>query len=165
MRLEFPRLQQTCIDTPLGRLRLTAHPGALTRIDFADDTTAGLSDPPSPVLVQAINELEAYFSGACRQFAVPCDPLGTHFQLNVWEELVRISYAKTITYQDLARKLGDVKVTRASAGAVARNPIPIIIPCHRVVGKNGSLTGYSGGLARKKWLLQHESQPDQNQLF
>jgi methylated-DNA-[protein]-cysteine S-methyltransferase len=103
-----------------------------------------------------VQQLQEYFQGLRQHFTVPLAPLGTPFQQHVWEELQHIPYGTTITYQELARRVGNPNAARAVGHANGRNPIAIIIPCHRVVGQNGHLRGYAGGLAMKQRLLQHE---------
>jgi len=109
------------------------------------------------MLIHCVEQLIQYFNGQRRVFELPLNQPGTPFQQGVWNELVLIPFAKTISYLDLARKTGDTKATRAVANANGRNNIAIIVPCHRVIGSNGELTGYAGGLWRKKWLLEHEA--------
>ena len=111
---------------------------------------------PTSFLLQVTNQLNEYFDGKRMRFEIPVHADGTHFQMNVWDQLIQIHYGHTWSYEDLAKRLGDKKVIRAAATANGRNPIPIIIPCHRVIGKDGTLTGYSGGLWRKKYLLELE---------
>jgi methylated-DNA-[protein]-cysteine S-methyltransferase len=110
-------------------------------------------------------QFEEYFNGTRKTFDIPLSPEGTEFQKKVWTELLNIPYGETTTYQQMANKLGDPKVIRAAASANGKNPISIVIPCHRVIGSDGSLTGYAGGLHRKKWLLEHESPSPQQSLF
>lgn len=112
-----------------------------------------------------MEELDAYFSGKLEEFKVPLKPSGSEFQEKVWNHLLKIPFAKTISYMQVAVQLGDVKSIRAVGTANGRNPIPIIIPCHRVIGSNGALTGYGGGLWRKKWLLDFERKAKQGELF
>jgi len=114
--------------------------------------TPGLSD----VMRQCTEELIEFFNGKRRAFTIPVYQDGTPFQQRVWAELLNIPFGKTISYMDLAKKLGDVKAIRAAASTNGKNNIAIIVPCHRVIGSDRSLTGYAGGLPRKKWLLQHE---------
>ena len=109
-----------------------------------------------PALIQCIEQLIQYFHGERRQFELVIEQEGTGFQKKVWSELMAIPFGKTISYLDLARRLGDTKATRAVAGANGRNNVAIIVPCHRVIGSNRELIGYGGGLWRKKWLLEHE---------
>ena len=102
-------------------------------------------------------QLDAYFAGELETFDLDLDPHGTPFQQRVWDELTRIPYGETISYSELAHRLGDPKLVRAVGLANGRNPISIVIPCHRVIGADGSLVGYGGGLERKRWLLEHEA--------
>ena len=113
----------------------------------------------------AIQQLESYFEGTRTSFDLKLAPEGTEFQKKVWRQLLEIPYGKTTSYQQMANKLGDPNVIRAAASANGKNPIAIVIPCHRVIGSDGSLTGYAGGLHRKKWLLEHESPAKQQSLF
>ncbi len=110
-------------------------------------------------------QLQEYFDGTREIFTLELSPEGTDFQKGVWNELLNIPYGKTISYLELSKKLGDVKAIRAVAAANGQNPLWIVIPCHRVIGSDGSLTGYAGGLHRKKWLLEHESPAKQQRLF
>ncbi len=110
----------------------------------------------SPALIQCIEQLIQYFHGERRQFELIIEQEGTAFQKSVWNELMAIPFGRTISYLDLARRMGDTKATRAVAAANGRNNVAIIVPCHRVIGSNKELIGYSGGLWRKKWLLEHE---------
>lgn len=111
----------------------------------------------SGLLQKAMQQLEEYFRGNRKQFDLPLNPQGTPFQQKVWNELLKIDYGSTATYLQMAKRLGDVKAIRAAASANGKNPIGIIIPCHRVIGADGKLTGYAGGLHRKQWLLEHEA--------
>lgn len=110
-----------------------------------------------PLLEETILQLKDYFEGKLRSFNIPMSQIGTQFQKKVWDLLYAIPYGKTISYNDLAKQYGDIKAIRAVASANGRNNIAIIIPCHRVIGSDRSLTGYAGGLWRKKWLLEHEA--------
>ncbi|MFQ5668685.1 MAG: methylated-DNA--[protein]-cysteine S-methyltransferase [Candidatus Binatia bacterium] len=110
----------------------------------------------TPALHAALTQLREYFAGRRRAFDVPLDPAGTPFQQRVWQMIAAIPYGQTVSYGEIARDLGNRQVTRAVGAAVGANPIPIIIPCHRVIGADGSLTGYGGGLRMKAWLLRHE---------
>jgi methylated-DNA-[protein]-cysteine S-methyltransferase len=116
-------------------------------------------------LLSCKNQLSEYFEGNRTQFDVKLNPKGTDFQKRVWVQLQEIPFNKTISYQEMANRLGDPKVIRAAASANGKNPIAIIIPCHRVIGSDGSLTGYASGLHRKKWLLAHENPVKQQSLF
>lgn len=151
----------TEIDSPIGPLRLIGNGPALTGV-FLSPHKYGPEEWPEnehgtdPVLLEAARQLGAYFEGTLTEFQLPLEPDGTEFQRAVWHALQEIPYGGTRSYVDLARRLGDAKKTRAVGLANGRNPISIIIPCHRVIGANGSLVGYGGGLERKRWLLHHE---------
>jgi len=145
------------IDSPLGPIRLTGDDQHLMGIDFVDRSDT----PPSaigaaPVLTEAARQLDAYFAGKLKRFNLPTLAIGSGFQMAVWKSLGRIGFATTTTYGAVARSIGRPNASRAVGGAIGANPIPIVIPCHRVIGSNGSLTGYSSGLERKKILLSHE---------
>ena len=117
------------------------------------------------VLEDAAYQFKEYFEGARQQFDLKLNPTGTDFQKKVWDALLKIPFGKTISYLELSKQLGDVKAIRAVASANGKNPLWIVVPCHRVIGSNGDLTGYAGGLHRKKWLLEHESPAKQITLF
>lgn len=154
-----PRFMRT-VATPAGELRIVTNEHAVLEVSFHPDE-AGLSPTPAGrgpvVLDQAADQLVAYFLGDLRAFDLPLEPEGTEFQQRVWNELGRIPFGSTISYLELAKRLGDPKCIRAAASANGRNPMAIVIPCHRVVGSNGELTGYAGGLSRKKYLLDWEA--------
>lgn len=116
-------------------------------------------------LEDCVRQLKEYFEGERRQFNLKLNPQGTEFQKKVWKQLEQIPYSKTLSYLELSKQLGDVKAIRAVANANGKNPLWIIVPCHRVIGSDGSLTGYAGGLHRKRWLLEHESPYKQQSLF
>lgn len=119
-----------------------------------------------PELLQdCIYQLNEYFQGERQRFSLKLNPKGTPFQQNIWKLLEHIPYGKSVSYLQLAKQFGDVKAIRAVAGANGKNPLWIIVPCHRVIGSDGSLTGYAGGLYRKQWLLNHESPNKQQSLF
>ncbi len=143
-----------CISTAVGWLKITTNETSVKEILFSDEEF--VTSEPTEFLKEVINELQEYFIGVRKEFSFHCDPNGTDFQKKVWNELVNIPYGKTVSYLEMARKLGDEKVIRAAASANGKNPIAIVIPCHRVIGTDGSLTGYAGGLPRKEWLLSHE---------
>ncbi|TXD70468.1 methylated-DNA--[protein]-cysteine S-methyltransferase [Aequorivita lipolytica] len=119
----------------------------------------------SDEIQNVIKQFEEYFDGKRTDFNIKLSPDGTEFQTRVWNELLNIPFGKTVSYQQMANTLGDPKVIRAAASANGKNPISIVIPCHRVIGSDGSLTGYAGGLHRKKWLLEFESPSPQQSLF
>ena len=150
-------------ETPLGPLWFSFTDRGLAALEFAGDGSVSmLSDAALPnhllPLIEAVRrELSAYFTGVPTDFAaLTLDPRGTPFQLQVWQELRRIPWGQTISYGELARRLGNPKASRAVGQANAVNPIPLITPCHRVIAADGSLGGYSSGLDRKHWLLRHE---------
>jgi methylated-DNA-[protein]-cysteine S-methyltransferase len=150
-------------ETPLGPLWLTFTERDLAALEFAGDNSLSLGCADTlplhliPYTETARRELASYFNAVPTDFAtLTLDPYGTPFQLRVWQELRRIPYGTTISYAELARRVGNPKASRAVGQANAVNPIPIIIPCHRVINANGSLGGYSSGPDRKRWLLRHE---------
>lgn len=152
----------TEVPSPIGPIRLTAGPDALTGVfmlkhKYGPDGFPAEDRGESAVLAEAARQLSAYFRGALREFNLPLAPEGSAFQRQVWEQLRRIPFGETISYLTLARRIGDARHVRAVGTANGRNPISIIIPCHRVVGSDGSLVGYGGGLERKRWLLDHET--------
>jgi len=152
---------QTRITTPLGPLTLaaTARGLALAWFDGQAHRTAEVDapqQPDHPHLVQAAREFGEYFAGTRREFGVPLDPQGTDFQQRVWQALRGIPMGQLSTYGEIARQLGRPEAARAVGAAIGRNPLSIAVPCHRVVGRDGSLTGYAGGLPRKASLLRLE---------
>ncbi len=157
--------QQRYVDvaSPLGLLRLIAREGAITHIRLPidpgptpDSPAAGGDDPSSAILREAARQLDEYFVGQRRTFELPLAPEGTPFQRAAWAALTAIPFGETRSYGDQARAIGRPKAVRAVGGANGRNPIAIVVPCHRVIGSDGSLTGYGGGEAAKRWLLAHE---------
>lgn len=163
------------LNTPIGWMELKGDASGLASALFVDDENICLTARQaseenslkelSDSLQKTIKQLTEYFKGDRESFDVTLNPQGTDFQQKVWSQLQEIPFAKTTSYQKMANALGDPKVIRAAASANGKNPISIIIPCHRVIGSDGSLTGYAGGLHRKKWLLQHESPVKQGRLF
>jgi methylated-DNA-[protein]-cysteine S-methyltransferase len=149
--------------TPIGQLHITSNGLAILRASFEEmpETVSGTDF----LLQEAISVFTAYFQGKHVPFDLPLAPIGSDFQQLVWRHLQQIPFGKVISYQELAEACGGPTFTRAVANANAANPIIIGIPCHRVIGSNGRLTGYSGGLWRKKWLLDHESPATQISLF
>jgi methylated-DNA-[protein]-cysteine S-methyltransferase len=145
-------------ESPLGPLTLFAGPRGLTGIAFPR-RAAGVDerDRDPAALAGAAAQLEAYFGGERRVFDLPLDLGGTPFQRRVWAELRRIPYGATVSYSELAERVGRADIVRAVAAAVGRTPVPIVVPCHRVLGADGSLTGYGGGLHRKRALLDLEA--------
>lgn len=152
-------------NSPVGWLLLEADESGITKLHFAEEPENDRPQITSVILTQCIAELDEYFSGKREVFSVKVNVRGTVFQQMVWEQLQTIPFAKTITYAQLATQLGDLKSIRAAGTANGKNPVAIIIPCHRVIGSDGSLTGYGGGLWRKKWLLDFERKSKQGELF
>ena len=151
------------VETPLGRMTLVASDDGLRELRLRGEAGEGAATKKHPVLDQARRELAEYFAKKRRDFDVPLDAAGTDFQRKVWRALVKIPFGRTESYGGLAKKLGQPTASRAVGLANGQNPIAIIVPCHRVIGADGSLTGYAGGLDRKRWLLAHES--EQAELF
>ncbi|MFN8353324.1 MAG: methylated-DNA--[protein]-cysteine S-methyltransferase [Spirosomataceae bacterium] len=141
--------------SPLGWAYIEANEQGILSVSVKDISPSEPADE-HPLLAQCLRELEEYFAGQRTDFEVALAPKGTDFQQLVWQELLKIPFGKTLSYLQLARLLGDEKTIRAAAAANGKNPLWIIVPCHRVIGSDGSLTGYAGGLWRKKWLLEHE---------
>lgn len=147
-------METAIYQSPVGRIKISADDQAIVEACFTDEAEYNTSD--SPLIHQCIAELKAYFEGSLKIFSVPVKLTGTTFQNRVWSELMKIPYGKIISYSELAIQLGDLKCIRAAGTANGKNKIPIIVPCHRVIGKDGSLVGFAGGLDKKKWLLKHE---------
>jgi len=152
------------ISTPLGIAKLAGDSDGLSSITVVD-TEEILSTSIPSTLKYASEQLQEYFEGKRDTFQMKLNPQGTDFQKRVWDALCLIPYGKTVSYLELSKTLGDVKAIRAVASANGKNPLWIVVPCHRVIGSDGSLTGYAGGLHRKKWLLNHESPVKQQSLF
>ena len=150
--------------SPVGTVKISGGNGGIQSVVFSDEdlmTSINIPDSLKPCLIQ----LEEYFTGTRKDFNLKLNPNGTDFQNRVWNELKKIPYGKTRSYMEQTKQLGDIKAIRAVASANGKNPISIIIPCHRVIGNDGSLTGYAGGIWRKKWLLEHENPSRQTSLF
>ena len=155
---------QTCfINSPLGITKIVGDENGISIITVLSEGEISKTIPIQ--LKEAVSQLQDYFAGNRTNFTFKLNPKGTDFQQRVWQELLNIPFSKTLSYLELSKKLGDVKAIRAVASANGKNPLWIVIPCHRVIGKDGSLTGYAGGLWRKKWLLEHESPTNQQSLF
>jgi len=160
------------VDSPIGRLLLRTDGGSLTGLymDVPGRPIRGMNDwqedPTAGPLPEAVRQLEEYFAGKRRDFDLPLHLDGTEFQQRVWRVLTEIPYGETWSYGDLAKRIGNPNASRAVGLANGRNPVSIVVPCHRVIGADGSLTGYGGGLQRKQWLLAHEGlQGRQRPLF
>ena len=156
---------QTSYNSPLGFLNLKSDGQFITEISFSESELQEQND--CAVILQCKQQLEDYFSGKSIEFDLPLNPKGTEFQQKVWNELIKIPYGETITYMELAVRLGDAKAVRAVGTANGRNRIAIVIPCHRVIGAGNKLTGYAGGIWRKKILLELEMKHSirKNSLF
>jgi methylated-DNA-[protein]-cysteine S-methyltransferase len=143
------------IESPVGQLKIEGDERSITGIwlNAKGTVTAGR---PAGALAELERQLDAYFSGTLKTFDLPLAPNGTPFQLDVWSALLAIPFGATKSYSDIAKIIGRKDAVRAVGAANGQNPIPIVIPCHRVIGANGSLTGFGGGLPMKKWLLAHE---------
>lgn len=162
--MEQSPLQICYIDTPLGHAKISGNENGLTSVSILD-TQEQLSDTIPEPLLDGVIQLKAYFNETRKTFDLKLNPEGTAFQKKVWRALETIPFGKTMSYLQLSKQLGDIKAIRAVASANSKNPLCIIIPCHRVIGSDGSLTGYAGGLHRKQWLLNHESEHKQQSLF
>ena len=146
---------QAFFSSEIGNIRITANETAVETLYFVEETAAPSPEMP-PVLQECLRQIEAYFRGELKDFSLKLQPQGTAFQQSVWQQLLEVPYGSTATYLDIARRLGDRNAVRAVGSANGRNPISLIIPCHRIIGANGRLIGYGGGLWRKEWLLRHE---------
>jgi len=155
--------------SPIGLLTLAADDHGLTNIRFERERHPIRDDhdwlPAPERFVEVRRQLQAYFAGELTRFDLPLNPQGTLFQLRVWQALRDIDYGRTESYGQLARRIGDAKASRAIGAANGRNPLPIIVPCHRVIGNDGSLTGFGGGIERKRFLLELEGSRRQTSLF
>ena len=156
-------METTYIQTPLGIAEIIGDENGVSSISVLDEGTISTIIPSS--LQDAVNQLNEYFEGKRTHFDFKLNPKGTEFQQKVWKGLLQIPFGKTKTYLEQSKILGDVKAIRAVASANGKNPLWIVVPCHRVIGSDGSLTGYAGGLWRKKWLLEHENPTAQQSLF
>lgn len=157
-------METAFVQTPLGMAKLEGDENGLASITVLDSDETPTDILPSE-LEEAAYQLKEYFEGTRTHFDLLLNPSGTDFQKSVWAALQDIPYGKTVSYLDLSKTLGDVKAIRAVASANGKNPLWIVVPCHRVIGSDGSLTGYAGGLHRKKWLLDHENPVKQQTLF
>lgn len=151
------------IQTPIGTAKLEGDAHGLSSVSVLDNKKTSGTIPDD--LKDAVRQFQEYFDGDRTVFNLKLNPTGTDFQKKVWDALLKIPFGKTVSYLELSKQLGDVKAIRAVASANGKNPLWIVVPCHRVIGTNGDLTGYAGGLHRKKWLLEHESPAKQTTLF
>jgi methylated-DNA-[protein]-cysteine S-methyltransferase len=164
LRLNLFKIMETVyIKTPLGIATIIGDENGVSVISVSEE---GIASTDIPIVLQeAVSQLNDYFEGKRTNFDFKLNPKGTEFQKKVWSALLEIPYGKTRTYLEQSKVLGDVKAIRAVASANGKNPLWIVVPCHRVIGTDGSLTGYAGGLWRKKWLLEHENPTTQQSLF
>ena len=152
------------INSPLGYTKIVGDIDGISEVTVLNSEEK-ITDIIPDELEDCVMQLNEYFEGTRKQFDLKLNPQGTDFQKRVWDFLQKIPFGKSISYLELSKQLGDVKAIRAVANANGKNPIWIIIPCHRVIGSDGGLTGYAGGLYRKQWLLEHESPFKQQSLF
>ena len=158
-------METVYINSPLGITKIIGDEEGISVISVSDVGKDEVSEEIPEVLKEAVSQLEENFEGKRTEFDLQLNPQGTEFQKKVWKSLLEIPYGKTVGYMDQTKKLGDIKAIRAVASANGKNPLWIVVPCHRAIGTNGSLTGYAGGLSRKKWLLEHENPTTQQSLF
>ncbi|WP_299548010.1 methylated-DNA--[protein]-cysteine S-methyltransferase [Seonamhaeicola sp.] len=157
-------MEACIINSPLGYTKILGDADGVCSVTVLNSEEK-VTDIIPEVLEDCVIQLNEYFEGTRKQFSLKLNPQGTDFQKKVWKQLEQIPYGKSISYLELSKQLGDAKAIRAVANANGKNPLWIIIPCHRVIGTDGSLTGYAGGLHRKQWLLNHESPFKQQSLF
>lgn len=157
-------MEACIIQSPLGFTEIRGNADGISSISILNSKEK-VTDIIPIVLEDCVQQLNEYFEGRRTAFDLQLNPEGTDFQKKVWAQLQNIPYGKTCSYLELSQKIGNVKAIRAVANANGKNPLWIVIPCHRVIGSNGSLTGYAGGLKRKQWLLDHESPYKQQALF
>jgi len=153
-------IQKLHFESPLGNIGIGTDGTFITEVHFCDNTGSGCLPEDDrdfhPLLIRCKTELDGFFQGKLTKFTVPVRQAGTPFQQSVWNELLKIPFGKTFTYLELSKRIGDPNAIRAVGTSNGKNKIAIIVPCHRVIGSDGSLTGYAGGLSRKHWLLEHE---------
>jgi methylated-DNA-[protein]-cysteine S-methyltransferase len=152
-------------DSPVGLLEIAADEKAVTGLYFTDANGKREEENTNGILKECINQLTEYFSGKRKDFDIKVNPSGTLFQKSVWNELLKIPYGETVSYGEIAERIGNPKSVRAVGLANGSNPISIIIPCHRVIGKKGSLVGYGGGIENKRYLLELEKKFSGTDLF
>ncbi len=158
-------MEVAIVKTPLGFTKIEGDRDGLQSISILESPAEKESTVIPTILEDAVYQLKEYFDGIRTNFELKCNPQGTEFQKKVWQALSEVPYGKTMSYYELSRRIGSEKAIRAVAAANGKNPLWIIIPCHRIIGSDGSLTGYAGGLHRKKWLLDHENPVKQQKLF
>ncbi|MFY9242560.1 MAG: methylated-DNA--[protein]-cysteine S-methyltransferase [Polaribacter sp.] len=161
-------METTYQKTPIGIAKIVGDKNGIQSVSILDDDTISdelLNSEIPECLLDCVTQLEEYFKSERASFNLTVNPKGTSFQKKVWKSLLQIPYGKTTSYLEQSKALGDMKAIRAVASANGKNPLWIIIPCHRVIGSDGSLTGYAGKIWRKKWLLEHENPVKQQSLF
>ena len=158
------QLKTTYYKTPIGTAKIEGNTDGITSITVLDKTIEACTTIPT-CLQDCVLQLDEYFNKKRLNFNLKLNPQGTEFQQKVWKELQNVAFGKTSSYLEQTKAMGNVKAIRAVAAANGKNPIWIVIPCHRIIGSDGSLTGYAGGLWRKKWLLEHENPSTQQSLF
>jgi methylated-DNA-[protein]-cysteine S-methyltransferase len=156
-------IKRAFLKTPMGYLEINGSEKGICKVEFLNFRVRITRVPT--LLKPCVQQLKEYFLGERHNFTIDIDLSGSAFQLKVWYELMKIPYGSTISYLELARRVGDTKALRAVGGANGANPIVILVPCHRVIGSDGKLVGYGGGIKRKKWLLEHEHAFAQRDLF
>ena len=154
----LPKPFHQLLRSPIGTLTITANDQGLTEIRFANQGKLDLPKRPqiNAIIDQAVAQLQSYFDGNLKIFDLPLSPQGTEFQKKVWLALQQVDYGRTVSYGQIAANIGNPKAARAVGTANGKNPLPIVVPCHRIIGSDGSLTGFAGGLETKRWLLDHE---------
>ncbi|TXG37088.1 methylated-DNA--[protein]-cysteine S-methyltransferase [Seonamhaeicola maritimus] len=157
-------MEECIVNSPLGYTKIVGDVDGISSV-IVVNSEEKITDIIPEILEDCTIQLKEYFEGTRKEFSLKLNPLGTNFQMKVWKQLEQIPYGKSISYLELSKQLGDPKAIRAVANANGKNPLWIIVPCHRVIGSDGSLTGYAGGLHRKQWLLNHESPYKQQSLF
>lgn len=157
-------MQECFIKTPLGIAQIKGDSKGISMVSILSSEKHTSKIIPKP-LQECVNQLQEYFEGTRKEFNLKLNLIGTEFQKKIWTLLLKIPFGKTISYLELSKRYGNVKAIRAVANAIGKNPLWIIIPCHRIIGSDGSLTGYAGGLLRKEWLINHENSNTQQSLF
>lgn len=157
-------MNRTSFKTPLGYAVIEGDENGLSKV-YVVDQKPEVPDIDPELLQEAKKQLKEYFLGQRQSFDLKINPTGTDFQKEIWKLLMEVPFGKTSSYLELSKEFGNIKAIRAVAAANGKNPLWIIVPCHRIIGSDGSLTGYAGGLWRKKWLLEHEQDQKQQRLF
>jgi methylated-DNA-[protein]-cysteine S-methyltransferase len=155
--MNMSTVQSAYYKSPIGVVRIEGDKEGVRLVDFCEEDQLSFSNEVPECLVEAHQQIQEYFEGIRKEFNFTLNSKGTDFQRTVWDELVKVPYGQTASYAELAQQIQNPKAVRAVANANRRNPIGIVVPCHRIIGSNGSLTGYAGGLWRKEWLLNHEN--------